>query len=332
MANVRDMGSPAKLGTKSITVNGTYNASSDNLDGFSQVSVNVPGATLGTKSITENGTYNASSDNLDGYSQVIVDVATGVPIMSRSDWDNLTEAQKQSYGYVAIQDASTGYLRGELVYGADYVEIGKYIPYSPQNSVICEAYVDNFIADALSWGVGDNPITFNSAPVKDTSENAIDIKVASQGKLAYCDLGANNTVFTAYAVLKLVNPSQYSRIISAMANRSVGYGILLYGNPLTVSSWGSDTPTSQASNVYFACALQYSGSNIGKGGILNSIISKTVNASGRYVTLGRTDTDPSTTNAEPCDIMVRYCAVTNSADSETVINNNLNNLIAEFIN
>ena len=42
MANVRDMGSPAKLGTKSITVNGTYNASSDNLDGFSQVSVNVP--------------------------------------------------------------------------------------------------------------------------------------------------------------------------------------------------------------------------------------------------------------------------------------------------
>ena len=74
MANVRDMGSPAKLGTKSITVNGTYNASSDDLDGFSQVSVNVPSATLGTKSITENGTYNASSDNLDGYSQVSVNV------------------------------------------------------------------------------------------------------------------------------------------------------------------------------------------------------------------------------------------------------------------
>ena len=78
MANVRDMGSPAKLGTKSITQNGTYNASSDNLDGFSQVSVEVPQATLGTKSITQNGTYNASADNLDGYNQVSVNVPEAV--------------------------------------------------------------------------------------------------------------------------------------------------------------------------------------------------------------------------------------------------------------
>lgn len=78
MANVRNMGSVATLGTKSIVANGTYNASADNLDGFSQVSVNVPSATLGTKSITENGTYNASSDNLDGFSQVSVDVPEAV--------------------------------------------------------------------------------------------------------------------------------------------------------------------------------------------------------------------------------------------------------------
>lgn len=35
------------------------------------------GSSLGTKSITANGTYNASSDNLDGYSSVIVNVPTG---------------------------------------------------------------------------------------------------------------------------------------------------------------------------------------------------------------------------------------------------------------
>lgn len=35
------------------------------------------GADLGTKTIIENGTYNASSDNLDGYSQVTVNVPTG---------------------------------------------------------------------------------------------------------------------------------------------------------------------------------------------------------------------------------------------------------------
>ena len=74
MANVRNMGSVATLGTKSITENGTYNASADNLDGYSQVIVNVPEKTLGTKSIVANGTYNASADNVDGYSQVIVNV------------------------------------------------------------------------------------------------------------------------------------------------------------------------------------------------------------------------------------------------------------------
>lgn len=332
MANVRNMGSVATLGTKSITANGTYNASADNVDGYSQVSVNVPSATLGTKSITENGTYNASSDNLDGYSQVVVDIATGVPLMSRSDWNNLTEAQKQSYGLVAIQDASSGYLRGELVYGADYIDIGKYIPYTPQNNVICEAYVDNFVPDALSWGLGSNPITFNSAPVKDTSENAIDIKVASQGKLAYCDLGSDNTPFTAYVVLKLVNPGTYDRVISALKSRNYGEGILLYGNPVTVSSWGSDSATSQSSIVYFACAIQFTGSGSAKGGVLNNLISKSVNNCGRYVTLGRSDIDPNTTNSAPCDIMVRYCAVTNSVDSDNVINNNLNNLINQFIN
>lgn len=47
----------ADLGTKSITANGTYNASSDDLDGYSSVTVNVPGdSPTGTKSITANGT------------------------------------------------------------------------------------------------------------------------------------------------------------------------------------------------------------------------------------------------------------------------------------
>ena len=59
--------------TKSITANGTYQASSDNADGYSSVSVTVS-ANVGTKSITSNGTYTASSESLDGYSSVTVEV------------------------------------------------------------------------------------------------------------------------------------------------------------------------------------------------------------------------------------------------------------------
>lgn len=64
-------GKSAVLTTKSITANGTYDAASDNADGYSEVNVAIP---LGTKSISANGTYNASSDSKAGYSQVTVNV------------------------------------------------------------------------------------------------------------------------------------------------------------------------------------------------------------------------------------------------------------------
>ena len=63
-----------ELGTKTITANGTYVATDDNLDGYSEVTVTIP---LGTKTITANGTYTATDDNLDGYSQVTINVAGG---------------------------------------------------------------------------------------------------------------------------------------------------------------------------------------------------------------------------------------------------------------
>ena len=81
---------PATLTTKNIVANGTYNASADNADGFSSVTVSVPQSTLTTKSITSNGTYNASSDNADGYSSVTVNVS-GLPSYMAIHEQTLTE-------------------------------------------------------------------------------------------------------------------------------------------------------------------------------------------------------------------------------------------------
>lgn len=64
---------------KTISANGTYNASDDNAYGYGSVSVNVPEKQLGTKTITANGVYNATDDNVDGYSQVTVETS-GVDI------------------------------------------------------------------------------------------------------------------------------------------------------------------------------------------------------------------------------------------------------------
>lgn len=83
------------LGTKTIDQNGTYSASSDNLDGYSSVTVNVPsgGATLQTKSVTpsESSQTVTPDTGYDGLSSVSVGaisssyVGTGVSRKSSSD-------------------------------------------------------------------------------------------------------------------------------------------------------------------------------------------------------------------------------------------------------
>ena len=66
--------------TLSVTANGTYNTHL-RADGYlwDEVVVNVPqtggSSTLGDGYFTDNGTYSASTDNLDGYSSITIDVA-----------------------------------------------------------------------------------------------------------------------------------------------------------------------------------------------------------------------------------------------------------------
>lgn len=71
-------------------------------------------------SATENRTYTAPT-GVFGYSPVTVNVPpSGVEVIDESDWDNMTTAQKQTKGVVAIRQFNSGYDRGVLVNGADY--------------------------------------------------------------------------------------------------------------------------------------------------------------------------------------------------------------------
>jgi hypothetical protein len=45
----------------------------------------------------------------------------GAPVLTRAEWNALTTEQKQSYGLVGIQEHSSGFVRGTLVNGADYI-------------------------------------------------------------------------------------------------------------------------------------------------------------------------------------------------------------------
>jgi hypothetical protein len=67
------------MSTLSVNANGSYTA--DPNTGFDVVDVNVPSAALSSKTITVNGTYNAIDDSLDGYSSIVVNVSGGSGVL-----------------------------------------------------------------------------------------------------------------------------------------------------------------------------------------------------------------------------------------------------------
>lgn len=93
------------LGTKTITQNGTYDATDDNLDGYSEVTVNVSGGVTptGTKqiSITENGTITEDVTNYAN-AEITVNVSSGT-----SGWDADDIAKRTSINGAVVCPTAT---------------------------------------------------------------------------------------------------------------------------------------------------------------------------------------------------------------------------------
>lgn len=52
--------------------------------------------------------------------QNLVNVIGGIPMLTQSEWNALSISEKQSYGLVNIKTADSGFVRGQLVCGADF--------------------------------------------------------------------------------------------------------------------------------------------------------------------------------------------------------------------
>lgn len=112
-------GSSVNLGTKTITVNGTYSASNDSLDGYSSVIVNVPATVpnLQSKTVTPTtSTQTITADaNYDGLSSVEVSAITigtaGTPTASKGTVSN------HSVSITPSVTNTTGYITGGIKTG-----------------------------------------------------------------------------------------------------------------------------------------------------------------------------------------------------------------------
>ncbi len=326
------------VSSKSIDANGTYTASSENLDGYSSVTVAVPQTTIESLSVTDNGTYTAISGK--AFSPVVVNVPTGPEIITRANWDLMTESQKQAKGLVAIQDSSTGFLRGEFVNGADYIQRNKYIPYSDEYKVLGVAYPDLFDASANSWGYGINPVLYTGTggkPTLSTQEQAILFPTNTSDVVGYVDLGAINTPFTAYIVMKCISPA--GRILCCTEQASMNRLIMLNGDGdnVSVDSWGSGSSLGvSAVSDYFVAAMTssvttgYGYAYDAANDTVNSM-NKSLTATGRYITIGRTDIDPNVMYPSPTDLYLKYIAVVSEVENGTTIINNIRNLYNQFV-
>lgn len=307
-----------------IHENGYFEADG-NIRGYNPITVQV-NPVLGEKIIDSNGEYLAVDDNVQGFSKVTVAVPSGgIQLLTQSQWDALSPAQKQSYGLVAIQQYQSGFNRGILVYGADY---DTYLPYSNSNNVKCKAYWDNFDPTQLTWGDGSDPVTLSALVSQYQSENAVYLD-ARNSKTFSIDLGSTSSDFTVYMVMKGINYNSGDVVVAG----SVYYWgssrcIMFFHRSGTVwysSIWGSDAQFIDTQGDYVAVAIR---SENMKASWFGHGVSPRLNVSysyhDRYFTFG------GYTNSYSTDLAVKFIGYVNQAEDDTTIQNNLTNLATLF--
>ena len=89
-----DGGEGSNLGTKTITQNGVYSAEDDDLDGYNEVTVNVPSQASGTINITQNGTYDVSQ-----YANAAVSIQPSIPYLDIREYTPATNVNSFTLQY-----------------------------------------------------------------------------------------------------------------------------------------------------------------------------------------------------------------------------------------
>lgn len=313
----------------------------------------IDGDTLYQKTLIANNIYIGTNDTASQFDHDIPDLKMGIVTEAYYDFDNSGSSWTTAIGSVSgYQDRwlvgpNSIYVSGEywnaqesrywmvtMRYTKCHNYNNKYIPYTNPTNIVCEAHKDNFNAQSLSWGSGSNPaILSDNVSLYSEDNTAIYVPTKTDGKMLYIDLGETDKPITAYLIFKGIDCTGYNRVVACMKTRANYQGIAAYGsNPITFSSWNDAYSTGvSCNNDFVVIAVKFTGSSIYMN-VNNSytgyILSRT--NFGRYFTIGRTDIDPNTTNAEPSDFAIKYLAMVYESESDNAIRANVGNLMNEF--
>ena len=100
----------------------------------------------------------------------IRNIQSGAELILRSEWNSKSISEKRSYNYVGVIDNDSGYVRGELVYGADY------------NIISIKQLYDN--GGEITYTINDNVITLTFTNVGSIG-----------GVILYCD-----EIYTSFSI------------------------------------------------------------------------------------------------------------------------------------
>ena len=249
--------------------------------------------------------------------------SSGAPILTRAQWNALSTAQKQAYGYVGIEDAVSGFFRGELVYGADY--IGSLLSSSVAADVLAEAPCENYSSSLPLWGG-----LWLSGQSAFAVESDGAVRMSSAGQYAFYTLNAADTPFTAYMVSKSRSTASgdYRLMMATYANNSGNApGFFRKNANLWTTAFGQDADSGCSAAVMNVIAMSVSGPG-GAAFFVNGEKTsvKTLNHSGATIGFGG---EPNQFGSHD-DVDVYYAAVVSGAEADATVIANMQSIMAHY--
>lgn len=208
-----------------------------------------------------------------------------------------------------------------VLFVAGTVIASEYLPYSDRAKIINESTVDNFDANSTNW---HNVVLSNTTTLNDNHDAVrVGYPINAYGLL---DVGQNATV---YMVAKCIDSRGNNQ--AALTRASARTGNDWYGIRATTSAWRYRSGTSLSTNDFVVAVLKYNNGTLTE--YLNNLSPSTtsVGTMDNYVGIGIATSTNSASYGNSTTLEVKYIGAVSEAESDTIVQQNINNLMVSFI-